>query len=171
MASRNVGPSEAGDNSLDISKLPATAIQAIYHAVTGKTENLSKYFHGNVKINAGDISRLHQMIMDQVGHYDLEADPTVTIVVKTEDSKAYTYSSWERYVGLSTSNYEITSSILLKYEFLVRLPNGGGLQRCIISIDLDSALPVILRSRKSKSEIDEIGFFLFMASEWRTVDV
>lgn len=171
MANRNVAAGGTGDSSLDITQLPATAIQAIYHAVTGKTENLSKYFHGNVKINSGDISRLHQMIIDQVGHYELEADPTVTVVVKTDDRKAYTYSSWERYAILATSNYEVTSSILLKYEFLVKLPNGGGLQRCVISIELDSALPVLLRSRKNKTEMDELSFFMFMASEWRTVDV
>jgi len=49
------------EGAVSISSLPKTALQAIYHAATGKTESLTKDITGNVVINVGDIDRLFEM--------------------------------------------------------------------------------------------------------------
>jgi hypothetical protein len=56
----------AGDSSLPIASLPKTALQAIYHAVTGKTENLARSLTGNVVISSADVDRLYEMLLDQL---------------------------------------------------------------------------------------------------------
>ena len=43
-----------GDN-FSLSALPKTALQAIYHALTGKIENLTRVLTGNVIISDNDI--------------------------------------------------------------------------------------------------------------------
>jgi hypothetical protein len=80
--------------------LPKTALQALYHAVTGKTETYSKTLSNNVIITYREVEQLYLRISQQIGHYELVADPTVTVVVKHSDSKKLQYSSWEVTVSL-----------------------------------------------------------------------
>lgn len=71
-----------------LDSLPKTALQAVYHAVTGKTENLAKEFRGNVIVTADDIDRLHAMLLDQLGLHGPALGPTVTVVVKHSNQRA-----------------------------------------------------------------------------------
>jgi hypothetical protein len=87
-----VGPRQESD-ALSLDSLPKTALQAIYHAVTGKTESMSKSLRGNVLVTSADFDRLYQMLREQMGHYTLLAEPTVTVVVKCDSSRTVTYSS------------------------------------------------------------------------------
>ena len=62
-------------NSLIIDKVPHAALQALYHAVTGKTENLSKSLNKNVLVGFDDICQLHARIEQQLEHYVLVTSP------------------------------------------------------------------------------------------------
>jgi len=160
-----------GDKALAIDSLPKTALQAIYHAVTGKTENISKTINGNVIIDHNSISRLYGMIKQQMEHYQVESGPTVTIVVKKENNKNYTYSSWERFNSLKIDDYEITSEISLKVEFIFTLPDTEKPQRFTISINIDSALPLLKEKQDSRFPVDAFPFYFLMVKEWRTVEI
>lgn len=154
-----------------LSSLPKTAIQAIYHAVTGRTENLSKWLHGNVIVKNGDFSRLHAMLQDQWNIHPLLADPTTTIIVNTEHDRKIQYSSWPRFQALQIESKEITSDIVLRIEFVTELPNTSTPQRCVININIDSALPLIDSIRKESDDSPPPGFFLVIGRNWRTVEV
>ena len=121
----------AYDQHLPIDRLPKTALQAIYHAVTGKTENMTKELKGSVVINYSDIDILYGMVMDQLGHYDPICPPTVTLVVRHAEEKSVTYSSWERFKVLQTHHLDVTSEVIIKFEFVIRLPNTSTDQRCV----------------------------------------
>ena len=85
-------------SSVAIDLLPKTALQALYHAVTGKTETYSKTLSKNVVITYHSFEQLYHRIKQQIAHYTLLADPTVTVIVKHADSKTVQYSSiWERF--------------------------------------------------------------------------
>ncbi len=158
-----------GGAQLAIETLPKAAIQALYHAVTGKTENYRKTLSGNVLINFVDIERLYQLICQQLEHYQLLAKPTVTVVLKTDNSRSLTYSSWERYKALEINTAEITSEVILKIEFVASLPNTPTPQRCILNINLDSSLPMLNRG----NEFDDVPF-IFAAMylrQWQTVEI
>ncbi len=168
------GESSVGRSTgtISIENMPKTALQAIYNAVTGKTENYTKYIHGNVIVKSIDIDNLYQMICDQMGHYTMPAAPTVTVVVKSAAGKSLTYSSWERYERLRVSANDITSELSLKIECLVELPNTPQPQRLIFNVSIDSSLPVI--SKKSDhfdDDMDGFAFFVISRSEWRTVEI
>jgi hypothetical protein len=132
-----------------LDKMPQPALQAIYHAVTGKTERLSDELRRNVVVNFSDIECLHQQICAQISHYALIAAPTVTIVMNYGGGKKEQYSSWERFKFLQTSTTQVTSDISLKYEFLISLPNTPGPQRCVIGIMVDSAALIMAESESS----------------------
>lgn len=154
-----------------LANLPKTAIQAIYNAVTGKTENLSKNIEGNVVITSSDIDRLYAMIIDQINLHPKVADPTTTIVVKNDNDKTVTYSSWERYQVLRVNNHDVTSDITIKVEFVTQLPGTATPQRCIVNINLDSSLPVLLAQRKEALEVEPLGFLILFSAKWRTAKI
>ena len=156
---------------VELDKLPKGALQAIYHAVTGKTESLSRNFDGNVICTTADIDRLQGMIMDQLDMYPKEVTPTTTIVVKTDNDQAITYSSWERFKVLRVDNHEITSDLTIKTEAIFTLPNTPAPQRCVINVVVDSSLPVVAKQREDLQEIEALGIFFMMRPDWRTVVV
>ena len=159
-----------GDTLVPLQNLPTTAIQAIYHAVTGKTENLSKSLKKNVVIKYSDFEQLYYRITQQMGHYQLLARPTITIIVKQADSKTLQYSSWERFREFQINSSDITSEIGIKFEFIMQLANTTSPQRCIVNISLDSGLP-ILHSNETSRDLPFFEFFFFVAQEFRTVEI
>lgn len=161
----------APDGKSLIDGLPRTAVQALYHAVTGKTENLSKWLNGNVLISFSSIKSLYNMLCEQIQHYDLLAEQTVTIVTTDEEDRKVGYSSWARFEKLQAESQKITSDVSIKIEFVAKLPNTETPQRCIINVTLDSALPVIFNNRKEESFEPPLGFLIFMSSSWRSVNV
>lgn len=165
------GDSVGAISAVDLEKLPKGALQAIYHAVTGKTESLSRDFDGNVICTTADIDRLQAMITDQLNMYPMDVTPTTTIVVKTNHEQAITYSSWERFKALRVENHEVTSDFTIKSEAIFRLPNTPTPQRCVVNIVLDSSLPVIAKQRKEQEDVEAFGLFLMMRPDWRTVSV
>lgn len=156
---------------IDVAALPKTAVQALYHAATGKTENLSREFDGNVIIKGRDIERLYDIIIDQLRLYKIVAGPTVTVVVKNTNKKSTTYSSWERFSCLMTSGSDVTSEVILRFEFIISVPNTCIDQRCIINVGLDSSLPLLCKRDEDSSDAESLGFILFMKKKWRSVSV
>jgi hypothetical protein len=157
-----------GDANLPINKLPAAALQAIYHAVTGKTESLTKSFDGNVLIERDDIDNLYWMLQEQLNHYTRVCEPTTTIVVKYEDQKAVTYSSWERFQALQVHHLDVVSDIVVKIELVLRLPETGVDQRLIINVLLDSSLPVI-KGQDDQSTL--IPWYIYGGRKWKSVSI
>jgi len=152
--------------------LPKTALQAIYHDITGKTENLSKRLSGDKLINLSNIDHLYAMIIEQIGQYDVMFGPTVTIVLKNINDKSITYSSWERFKNLMISNHDITSEIAIKFEFVIQNPQTSITQRCIINVGLDSSLPIIHEQRaESKPESEHFGLIFFFRQKWPVVHI
>lgn len=164
-----IGGESHENSSLPIANLPPSALQAIYHHVTGKTENMSQSFNGNVLIESHDVDRLHQMIIDQVATHHVEFGPTVTIEVKHANERSFHHSSWEHYKNIVPANNEITSEITLKFEFVLDLQNTAGPQRCSVSIMMDSSLPVINDEKFLGKR--PYGFWVFFSREWMTARV
>jgi hypothetical protein len=161
----------AGEDDLPLLAIPKTALQAIYHAVTGKTENLERILNGNVEVNSIDFDRLHDMIIDQIGVYNQEIEPTVTVVLKQKDDQVFTYSSWARYKKLLVNSHQLTSEITLKIETLLKLPNTPSPQRCTININIDSSLPVISKHFEEEDIAHSMGFLFVVSREWQTVKI
>jgi hypothetical protein len=55
---------------LVIDRAPIGAIQALYHAATGKIENLKKGFTKNFVVRKNDLEQLHYRILQQLDHFE-----------------------------------------------------------------------------------------------------
>ena len=100
---------ERAEESGEIFPLPTTAVQALYHAATGKTENLTKQLTKAFIIRKNDLDQLHFKILQQLQHFTKLAGPTVTIKVQFHNQESQQFSSWEHGSAL-------TYSILVKLK-------------------------------------------------------
>lgn len=149
-----------------LDKLPRSFVQALYHAVTGKTESLSSVLRGNVAVNINDIQRLYDMLHQRIEHYNPLVSPTVTVVVEDEDNHSFSHSSWEHFKLFNNHSVKITSEVTIKFEFLLQPPNTQAPQRCIINVLIDSGLPVVVRDGGPK---DFDPWLISILNDWRTV--
>jgi hypothetical protein len=163
------GNNGGGNGASPLVDLPAGALQALYHHVTGKTENMSQSFEGNVVITSQDVDRLHQMILDQIATHHVDFGPTVTVEVKHSNERSFHHSSWEHYKSVVPVNNEVTSEITIKFELILNLQNTAGPQRCVISILLDSALPLI--EDKNRVQNRPWAFWIFISKDWTTAKI
>ncbi len=162
---------ERGQNVLPLDSLPKPVLQELYHAVTGKTENISAILKGNVIVTANDFERLHGMLLDLLSVYDVVVDPTVTVLIKHENGKTTTYSSWARFKTFDITNYEVTSELSIRFEILIKLPQTPRPQRCIVDVNLDSGLPLLSKKSNKLLALNGLDFAFFITFEWNTVKI
>lgn len=161
--------SQGQNHAITLSELPNSALQAIYHAVTGKTESMSRDLYENVVIRFHDVKNLVSQIIDQLKLHDNVCDPTITIVTKYNNEKSVTHSSWERFENLQENQTDVTSEITVKIETVIKIPNTVSDQRITISLNIDSAMPIILEDKKKNYEKFDLGYLIFTRNLWRTV--
>ena len=135
---------DAQGDVLILNRVPTSALQALYHAATGKTENLEKRLTKNFIVRKDDVTQLYFKIMQQLEHFERVAGPTITVKVSFHNHEHQQFSSWERFAIFDTGKSEIVSDIVIKFEFLIRLPEQQTPQRYVLNIDIDSKLPMIL---------------------------
>lgn len=170
MSQKNTDGAES-DKSLPVSALPPKALQAIYHAATGKTETIRRKIRKNVLINKGDIEALYHRLSQEYDIHDRVCEPTVTINVHLDEDVNQQYSSWERFKNIQHLNQTVTSSFILKIESVIRLPNTEKDQRLVIEVCLDSSLPVLIADQKNAADRIDFGWMLIDRNIWETVDV
>jgi hypothetical protein len=164
-------PEGTASNALSIENMPKAALQAIYAAATGKTERISKSFKGNVRICYADIERLYYSVKQHIEHLDMLAPPTITVVVKSENAQSFQHSSWERFEKLQPNTLVVTSEVTLKVEFVMVLPNGLGPQRLVMTVNLDSSLPVIAPEHRGPLEGPMSDVIVAFGDKWPTCNV
>lgn len=160
--------SHSDDHQLSLKNLPNSVIQSIYHAATGKTESLSRTLSENVIVNFDDILDLTCKLNDQLGIHSQAVDPTVTIITKHEGGKTLVYSSLERFNALPIGNSEPTSEVIVKIETVIIAPCTNQAQRIVITVSIDSALPLI--NLATKSQDSEASMFMLSFPKWETVN-
>jgi hypothetical protein len=139
----DLGAQDAQADVLVINPVPASTLQALYHAATGKTENLQKQLTNNFIVHRNDIEQLYIKVLQQLVIFDCIAGPTVTIKVGFHNHESQQFSSWERFKIFDMGKAEIVSEVVIKFEFLIRLPDLTTPQRYVLNIAIDSKLPMV----------------------------
>lgn len=141
---------DAGFDSIASLRKSPSVVQALYHAATGKTENLTKRLAKNYIIRKNDIDQLYHKLKQQLDQYEIVAGPTVTILVKFQNKENHQFSSWERFQIFDSGKHELVDDVIIKLEFVVRIPSTPEPQRYIVTVDIDSRLAVVEQAMQSK---------------------
>jgi hypothetical protein len=122
-------------------------LQQIYSELTGKFENISKYSDEPMHLTFDDIEQIHQRLLQTWEQYQIVSSTcsfTVYYLRNTKDQ----FNTFERFKLQIGSGSEPVESVLLKYEFLILLPNLAKPQSYSISIRVVSRLALEKRMRE-----------------------
>lgn len=148
------------DDSIQILSAPPSVIQAVYHAATGKTENLTRYVFKNFIVRKSDLDQLYMKLKQQIDLCETLAEPTVTVKLSFTNRETQLFSSWERFNLFDSGKMELIDDIIIKIEFILKIPKTEIIQRCVINIDIDSRLSVVCSDRADLSDFE----FIIIAS-------
>lgn len=168
--SQDNGTDSNTDQILAVTSLPPKALQAIYHAATGKTESIRRKIRKNVIIRDSDIESLYHRLLQEFSLHQQICDPTVTINIHFDEDVSQQYSSWERYKNIKHLNQTVTSSFVIKMEAVIRLPGTPIDQRLVVEVALDSSLPILMADQKKNDERPDFGWMIIDRNIWETVE-
>jgi hypothetical protein len=122
-------------------------LQQIYSELTGKSESISKYYDDPIRLTFDDIEQIHHRILQTWEQYNVISSTcsfTVYYLRNTKDQ----FNTLDRLRFQIGSGSEPVESLLLKYEFLIILPNLTKPQTYSVSIRVVSRLALERRMRE-----------------------
>lgn len=122
-------------------------LQQIYSELTGKSESISKYYDDPIHLSFDDIDQLNHSIVQTWEQYQVVSSSLSLTVYYTRNTKEQ-FNSFERFRLQISGGAEPVESVLLKYDFLVILPNVSKPQTYTISVRVVSRLALERRMRE-----------------------
>jgi hypothetical protein len=145
-------------------------LQQIYNELTGKSESINKYYNEPIRLELDDVGQLHQRIIQTWEQYNIVSSScsfTVYYLKNTKDQ----FNTFQRFKLQIGSGSEPVESILLKYEFLVILPNLTKPQTYSISIRVVSRLALERRMREGTTSPFVPRFLRLMGRSTASVEI
>jgi hypothetical protein len=122
-------------------------LQQIYSELTGKFESISKYYDDPIRLSFDDIDQIHHRLIQTWEQYNVVSSSCSFTVYYLENTKDQ-FNTFDRLKLQIGGGSEPVESILLKYEFLIILPNLTKPQTYSISIRVVSRLALERRMRE-----------------------
>lgn len=116
--------------------------QAVYHQITGRTEQIAKRYSQNLLIESSEIEQLHHKVMQLCDIYTIAARNEVVTVFHEKERKDQ-FSSFERFRIYNSNTSSPTASLLLRYNFAI-IPSGlNKPQEYVVTIRLNSRVAML----------------------------
>lgn len=135
-----------GDEARGGTRVSMQVIQDIYNEFTGKSEEISKGYSKAIQVGLADIEQLNSKVGQLQEQYNIcSKNSSVTIYYAVDTREVF--SSFERFRMYDASRVSPVESILLKYDFLIKLPQTNRLQSYTLSIRLASRISIMKNMR------------------------
>lgn len=132
--------------------------QAIYHAVTGKTERISRSFTENYRVDFADIEQLFAKC-DQMCTQWHVLNRSTNITVHHLDENTQNFSSLERFRAYDQSQTSPVEALTIEFNLLLGLPNIEKPQPYKIVIRSISAITLMRRMEQDMPPPTFLRFF------------
>lgn len=134
--------------------------QAIYNAVTGKTETLSRPYGKDYLVTRDDIHQLHEKLLQACSQWEvLQKNCNITVHHFEENKEVF--SSFERFKVYDQSRTSPTESVVFEFNILLKLPGTEKPQPYKIVVRSLSKIAMIKRMEK---EMAPPSFFRFFSA-------
>lgn len=143
-----------GDSRLSVS---IKDYQAIYHQVTGRTEQIRKRFPEHLLITLEEIVQLNYKILQLREVHTVVADNTVVSLFHEKERKEQ-FTSFERFLKYNSGAISPTVNIVIKYNFSIIPGELERAQEYVVTVRLTSRVAVM---RELASENIPGGPYLF----------
>ncbi len=136
-----------GDETRDGRAVSMQLIQDIYNEFTGKTEEISQGYSKSYQVSLSDIEQLNSKITQLQEQYNICSKNCSVSIYYYEDTREV-FSTFERFRMYDSSRLSPVESVLLKYDFLIKLPQTNRLQNYTLGIRLASRITVMKKMRE-----------------------
>lgn len=136
-----------GDETRDGQVVSMQLIQDIYNEFTGKTEEVSQGYSKSFQISLSDIEQLNSKITQIQEQYSICSKSCSVTIYYYQDTREV-FSTFERFRMYDSSRLSPIESVLLKYNFLIKLPQTNRLQNYTLSIRLASRITILKKMRE-----------------------
>lgn len=142
-------------------KINLNTYQQIYNEITGKSEEMSKWYNTLYQIEFADILVLHQRIQQHLSQYSINGS-NCHIRVYYEDEINDTFSSFDKFQLQHSHSSSAVERVLLRYNFLIIHPETQRSQNYKMEISLGSRITIVKSFLKEHAWYDGeyIPFFL-----------
>jgi hypothetical protein len=145
-------------------------LQQIYAELTGKAETISKYYDDPIRLTFVDIEQLHHKIVQTWEQYRVVSSSCSFTIYYLKNTK----NQFNNFAALSlqTANgIDPVESILIKYDFLVLLPQVPKPQTYSVSVRVVSRLTVEKRMRERGFFAPPPRFIRFMGHHTASIEI
>ncbi|MBK1884563.1 hypothetical protein JIN85_19260 [Luteolibacter pohnpeiensis] len=132
--------------------------QAIYSAVTGKTEKLSRTYSKDYLITLDDIQQLHLKCQQACGQWTV-LNKSESITVHHLDDNKEVFSSYKRFSIYDHSKTSPTESIVYEFNLLLQLPKVEKPQHYKVVVRTLSRAAMIRRMEQEMAPPPLLSFF------------
>lgn len=136
-----------GEGTPNQTSVSLQVIQNIYHELTGKAEDVSKYYSESFQFVHADYEQLHHRISQCCEQYNIKASNCSIKVYYINDTQE-TFSSFERFKHFNVGSSSSVESVLLKYNFLIILPKLNQPQSYTLSVRTASRVSIEKKMRE-----------------------
>lgn len=144
----------------DGSVISMQTMQHIYNEITGRSEELSRYYSQSHCITYEDIKQLNAKIVQLYEQYHIQARNCAVTLYHLDDQKQI-FSSFERFELFDRTTLSPVENIRLEYNFLIVLPIVNSPQKYEIEINIQSRATMLEREKKENPFRSEFFFSLF----------
>jgi len=145
-------------------------LQQIYTGLTGKSESINKYYNEPIRLEFDDIEQLHHRLIQTWEQYHIVSSNCSFTIYYLKNIKDQ-FNTFDRFKLQIGSGSEPVESILLKYEFLIILPNLTKAQTYSISIRVVSRLALERRMREDAASPFLPRFIRLMGRNTASVEI
>jgi hypothetical protein len=116
--------------------------QAIYHQITGKTQQIRQSYSDNLLVGFSDLEELHHKVMQLCDVHHVVASNATFSVFHDKERKGV-YTSFDSFRTYSASTTSPTTTIVFKYHFSITPAGLKQPQEYVVTIRLISRLATI----------------------------
>lgn len=117
------------DNNEDMKE----AIKPMFYLLTGKPDNLFKIYDRDVIITPESIRELNEMVHEKLDHFEVNG-LVFTATIAYQNNKVIEFGNWNEFDLFRWNIPDVTKSIVIKWDFLISLPEYGAPQRHSITL-------------------------------------
>nr|WP_321444349.1 hypothetical protein [uncultured Cohaesibacter sp.] len=143
------------DNGVEDHVVSMQIVQDIYNEITGKTESLSRSYNYGFKISFENLDQLNFKMKQLLEQYNVVSSNCCVYVYHVNESKAE-FSSFDRFKLYDKTIASPCEMVVVKYNFLIVLPQISKPQSYKVTIRLGSNVAALHRIQGASGGIDTL---------------
>ena len=138
---QNMGESRKRELEVSEEKKELNIFRSMYYQLNAKPDSMSKVFSNSVIVSREDIIDLNQRVRNKIRMHCEEDDGYIaTVTVNLKNKKVINFKCWEEFIAYEWNEVHPINSMILKWNFNVKMPQYEFPQNHGLMVKISSGL-------------------------------